>query len=94
VQDPRLVLVEILDLAESTESGLPHAQAYAQLLKDLVAELGAGLQGNAPWLRGLKMDMQHRLVFQLHRLPKEALLATALRLAAKEGLVAPGYLGK
>ncbi|MCP5020434.1 MAG: hypothetical protein GY930_01550, partial [bacterium] len=94
VRDPRLALVEILDLAEGSTSGLPHGPAYAELLKDLVAELGAGLKANAPWLRGLKMDPDHRLVFQLHRLPKEALLATALRVAAKEGLVAPGYLGK
>ncbi len=94
VQDPRLILVEILDLAEGSASGLPHGPAYAQLLKDLVHELGTGLKAQAPWLRGLEMDPDHRLVFQLHRLPKEALLATALRVAAKEGLVARGHLGK
>lgn len=92
--DPRLALVDILALAEGTPSGLPHGPAYADLLQDLVAELGLGLREQAPWLKGLKMDEEHRLVFQLHRVPIEALRATALRVAAREGLIGSDYLGK
>ncbi|MDF1839384.1 MAG: hypothetical protein P1V35_16070, partial [Planctomycetota bacterium] len=94
VPDPRLALIEILSLAEGSSSGLPHGPAYADLLQDLVEELGAGLREQAPWLKGLKMDQEHRLVFQLHRVPVEALRATALRVAAREGLIDADYLGK
>jgi hypothetical protein len=85
VDDPRLVLWEVLEMAAATEANgtgpTPHGAAYVELLDDLVAligERGAEAAG---------LDPGRYLRWQLHRLAPEVLRALALELAAREGLV-------
>lgn len=87
VPDPRLVLIDILDQAEGSAVGLPHGVAYGILLDDILAVLCEGYRGDADWARGLSLDLDHRLVFQLHRIPGEVYRAVALILAEREGLL-------
>lgn len=80
--DPRIVLVEILVLAESAEASLesgvtPHAAAYASLVRDLDA-LRAQSAPSAGYVR-----------WQWHRIDAKTLHALALELARQEGLGSP-----
>ena len=84
VPEPRLVLVDMLDLAQQGGGLTPHAEAYRRLLKDLVLELGRRAEEGAG---GWQPSREFLLVHQLHRLPPEELRAAALELARREGLV-------
>ena len=86
VPEPRLVLVDMLDLAENRGSGLPHAPAYRNLLQDLMGELDRGLQEGAQWVGDWRPDREYQLVHQLHHLPAEVLRTAARKLARKRGL--------
>ncbi|MDF1800393.1 MAG: hypothetical protein P1V81_14540 [Planctomycetota bacterium] len=86
LDEPRLVLWEVLELAEAAESNgssgpTPHGAAYVELLDDLVDlidEWGPGSVGLEPG---------RYLRWQLHDLDPAALSRLGLELARREGLV-------
>jgi hypothetical protein len=84
--DARIPLAQVLDAAESGPgAGLtPHAAAYAQLLRDLLATLDRELARD-PHAFPL-LDPARTLAQQLHRLRPEELRALARRLAHERGL--------
>lgn len=87
--DPRLALVELLDAAEAGEEGvlggLPHGEAYTELLADLLECLDEDLERDPG--RWPSLDPERTLLHQLHALAPEELRGLALRLAKREGLV-------
>ncbi len=88
VPDPRTVLAETLSLAEAREIAvLPHAEAYATLVRDLLVELDRRLTEEPE--RWPALDPRAYLAHQLHRLAPQEVRALALALAEREGLVAP-----
>jgi len=84
--DPRVGLVEVLRLAEHGGRGTPHARAYEELARDLVAELARALERDPASQPGL--DPSRVLEHQLHRVSAQSLRALGLELAAREGLIA------
>ncbi len=94
VPEPRLVLVDILDQAQTRGSGLPHAAGYKELLGDLLRVLADAANADAPWLQGWRPDRQYLLSHQLHRVPPEVLRAAGLQLAEATGLSAKESAGE
>jgi hypothetical protein len=83
--DPRVALVAILDAAEGSSSGItPHAQAYRELLADLLAVLDREIERDAK--RWPEIRPNFVLAHQLHWLPAERLRELALKLARSEGI--------
>ncbi|MCB9910070.1 MAG: hypothetical protein H6829_07325 [Planctomycetes bacterium] len=93
VPEPRLVLAEVLDLAQAAPSGLPHGPAYRELLGDLLVELAAGSREDAAWTEGWHPNPRYLLLHQLHRIPPSVLRGAARALAQKRGLTR-GSLGQ
>ncbi|MEZ5974471.1 MAG: hypothetical protein R3E96_06420 [Planctomycetota bacterium] len=91
-EDPRIVLVDILEMGEG-ETGLPHGAAYDRLLGHLLEELKSRLAdaaeaGEPPaW----QPDRAFLMLHQLHRLPADELRAAALAVARREGLTGSGF---
>lgn len=84
-RDPRVPLVAVLRAGEDSRIGVtPHAEAYRELLVDLVAELDRSL-ALAP-RRWPELDPNFVLVHQLHLLGPERVRAIARALARGEGL--------
>lgn len=83
--DARLALVEVLRLAEHGARGSPHARAYEELARELVAELQRALERDPATHAGI--DPARVLEHQLHRLSADGLRALALALAEREGLL-------
>ena len=83
--DPRVALVAILEAAEGSSSGLtPHAQAYRELLADLLAVLDRELERDPK--RWPEIRPNFVLAHQLHWLAPERLRELALKLARREGI--------
>jgi hypothetical protein len=85
--EPRIPLAQVLDGAEAAADGdgaTAHAEAYAELCRDLVAALDERLAQGAPELAAL--DPGRTLVHQLHRLAPEAVRALALEVARGAGM--------
>ena len=83
--DPRLPLVSILGAAEGGTGGVtPHASAYRELLRDLLATLDRELQREPEAWSGI--DRDHVLVHQLHFLTPSQLRKLARKQARSEGL--------
>ncbi|HEX6884404.1 MAG TPA: hypothetical protein VF530_13580 [Planctomycetota bacterium] len=80
--EPRLVLAECLQAADSEGGVLPHGEAYRELLGDFLAELAALPEPPA------SLDEEHYLVYQLHVLPAEDVRRAARALAARHGMLA------
>jgi hypothetical protein len=87
--DTRIPLAQVLDGAEGGAAlGLtPHAAAYLQLLRDLLATLDRELSADAHSFPGL--DAGRTLALQLHRLEPEELRRLARGLAHRQGLDRP-----
>jgi hypothetical protein len=91
VDDPRLVLFDILGQVEGLEARVvgtgmtPHAVAYQSLLRDLLDVMDQQLAGESAERLGLKPDRYLR--WQLHGIGAESLRLVALELAKREGLV-------
>ncbi|MEM7516830.1 MAG: hypothetical protein AAF368_07890, partial [Planctomycetota bacterium] len=84
--EPRLPLSDILRAAEGGGAGgLPHADAYTDLLNDFVEELDRELAETEASYPQLLRD--HTLVHQLHLLGAEEVRALAMRLAERRGMV-------
>jgi hypothetical protein len=86
LSEPRVALVEVLRLAEHGERSSPHARAYDELARELVAELARELDRDPASHPGI--DATRVLEHQLHRLSPQGLRALALELARREGLLA------
>jgi len=83
--DPRVALVAILEAAEGSSSGItPHAQAYRELLADLLAVLDREIERDAK--RWPEIRPSFVLAHQLHWLSAERLRELALKLARSEGI--------
>ncbi len=84
--DARIPLAQVLDGAESgSGAGLtPHAAAYTELLRELLATLDRELARDPHSFPGL--DPARTLALQLHRLGPEELRRLARGLAHKQGL--------
>lgn len=88
-EDPRVVLVGVLDAVEGGGNGVtPHAAGYRDLLFDLVGVLDRDRAAHPE--RWPELDDEHVLVHQLHRLGPERLREAALMLARRWGLVERG----
>jgi hypothetical protein len=89
--DPRIVLFDILSQVEELEARLgtdgvtPHAAAYGDLLRDLVAMLDTQLAENPDQVQSLSRNRYLR--WQLHGIDPEQLRWASLRLADEQGLV-------
>lgn len=85
VSDPRVPLASVLHASETGGASLtPHAEAYRELLVDLLAVFDDALErepGNWP-----EIDPDHVLAHQLHLLSPDALRRLARELARAEGL--------
>ena len=86
--DSRLAWIDLLDAAESGDSGgvTPHAVAYRRLLGDLFDRLDAEWEAGG-W-RDTALDPAARWIDQLHRLDGEDLRGLAVREAKSRGVAA------
>lgn len=85
VEDPRVPLSEVLRAVEIGGELTPHAAGYRMLLQDLLKWLDRELTRHPEaWP---ELDVNHRLVHQLHWIAPERLRALARNLAEREGLV-------
>jgi hypothetical protein len=86
VEDPRLVLVDLVAAVDQDLVRLGHGPAYRRLLGDLVRLLDEELEAEPEaWP---ELSREHTLVHQLHRLAPERVRALGLQLARRERLVA------
>jgi hypothetical protein len=85
VEDPRVPLVALLRAAETGGSSVtPHAEAYRELLADLLEELDEALEREpGAWA---DIDPGHVLAHQMHWLTPDDVRRLARNLARREGL--------
>jgi hypothetical protein len=84
--EPRIALVDLLNVAASTDQGmLGHVAAYRDLLADLVQELDKQSSAQPELWPNIQRD--HTLVHQLHHLNGEEVRALSLEVARYEGLL-------
>ncbi len=89
LSDPRLSLAEVLDAVDRADpdslGGLPHGEAYTELVIDLLALLDHEVERHPE--RWTSLDPDRTLLHQLHLLEPSEITELARELAVREGLL-------